>query len=415
VRELILIGISLGMLAACGSGAESTSATLVLSKAGRAEALVRSVDYGSGEMKHVDLRFVDGVALQTSDGPAALLTTSPMDACLRLAGLARTDGRFHVLSHAGSPVLVISRNERYPQGSVQLIERGLTMHVADGLPTLQTDGKRLVAKGRLDDPNPMTEALEYNVDLAFASLAAFDPLEADAGAEAQWLRGLMQSTRADAEAMATATFLEYEDDPNYDFRGSRATWSNLLQWPNFNVVAATSGPDCLTLVMQAPGHVVGSRKAIVRAVGAGDDRKVFAAETSEDRAIDVSYFVGRIEHPSLGAFPIVDARAETDANGRGVLIFSDGAIGEATWEQLVQKQRAVRAQAGDRFGTNYMLRTMEFAGPGMDAETIRAKNITNANISRVSIAGLINQGEAGEPRIVANFRLPLGAQASIAP
>lgn len=415
----ILLGLSFGALTACGGGAEPGADTAApaaepAKPVSRAEAVVRTPDYDSTDMKLIERRYVDGVALRTGDGPAALLTATPIDACTRLAVLARGSADFSTFATAETPALVIVRNEEYPQGSAQLIEPGSSLYLAEAIPTLQTDGDRLVAKGQEAGHQPFADkpSLEYDVDLPYASMAEFDPLAADAGPEAAWLRGLAQQADADgdAEALVTATF--FEDESDWNSYSSRATWFDVLSnWDNFSVIAAAGGPDCATLVVQAPGFAGGSSKAVVRARGAGDQRKVFAAESSEDYGSEGNYVVGRVEHPTLGAFPIMDARAETVPDTGIVVIFSDRPIGGATWEQLVQKQRAVRAVAGVSYGTSFSLSNLEFAGPGVAAETVGAESVTNAHLDETTIAGLIKQGEPGEPSIVANFQLPLKAPA----
>lgn len=420
MRKRILWGLSFGVLAACGGGTEPAATAAPAAEpakpVSRAEAVVRQPDYDSSEMKLVERRYVDGIALQTSEGPAALLTTTAMDACTRLAVLARGSADFGVFAGDGTPALVVVRNEEYPQGSVQLVEPGVTTFLATAIPTLQADGDRLVAKGQEAGNEPFSDkpSLEYDVDLAYASMAGHDPLAADAGPEAAWLRGLARQADADVEATVAATFIEDEDDwNNY---GSRSTWFDLLSsWEDFSVVAAASEADCATLVVQAPGFAGGARRAIVRARGAGEQRKVFAAESSEDYGSEGNYFVGRVEHPTLGDFPILDARADATPDGGALVVFSDKPIGDAPWEQLVQSQRAVRAVAHSRYETIYMLGGLEFGGPGMAAQAVEAGTITNAYIDDSAIAGLINQGNPGEPRIVVNFHLPLAAPADAAP
>jgi hypothetical protein len=337
-----------------------------------------------------------------------LLTAQPVDACLRLAVLARGSADFGAFASSEAPALVVVRNEEYPQGSVQLVATGSTTYLNQAVASLQTDGDRLVAKGEeeghagtLNKPS-----LEYDINLAFASMAEFDPVAADAGPEAAWLRGLLQQADADAEATVAATFLEDESD--YSSYSSRATWFDVLaNWESFNVIAAASGPDCATLVLQTPGFSGGWSKVVLRARGAGDQRKVHAAESSEDQGSEGNYVVGRVEHPALGAFPIVDARAENIEGVGTVIVFSDRPIGEATWEQLIQRQRAARAVAGITFGDGYILSTLEFAGPGVAVASVPAEQISNASLDETAIGGLIKPSAPGQPSIVANFRLPL--------
>ncbi len=418
MRKSILLALSFGALAACSGGDDSGAVTAAVAAApakpaSGVEATVRSLDYVDTGMKLVEHHYVDGMALKTPDGPAALLTTTPLDACTRLAVLARGSADLGSFATAEVPALLIVRNEEYPQGSVQLVAPGQTTYLSQPMPSLQTDGDRLVAKGQEEGSESTLNKpkLEYAVDLAYASMADFDPLAADAGPEAAWLRGLVQQAEPDAEATVTATF--FEDENDYSSYSSRSTWFDVLSnWEDFNVTAAASGPDCATLVVQAPGFSGGSRKALLRARGAGDQRKVHAAESSEDYGNEGNYLVGRVEHPKFGAFPIIDARAE-NIEGIGLVItFSDNKIGDATWEELLKTQRAARAVAGTSFGSSYMLSMLEFGGPGLAIESVPADQISNAFLDETTIGGLIKQSAPGQPSIVANFMMPLKAAAA---
>ncbi len=413
----ILLTLSLGVLTACSGSSEPGADTATAAPAKPAsgvEAVVRTPDYDDDGLKLVERRYVDGIAMRTADGPAALLTLAPIDACTRLTVLSRGSADFGAFGTDDAPALVIVHNEEYPQGSVQLVARGSRTYLSQAIASLQTDGDRLVAKGVEEGYAPHTEkpSLEFDVDLAYASMAEFDPLAADAGTEAAWLRGLVQQAKADVEATIAATFVEDESDWNR--YSSRSTWFDVLaNWQDFNVIAAASGPDCATLVLQSPGFSGGWRKALLRVRGTGDQRLVHAAESSENYGDEGNYVVGRVEHPSYGAFPIIDARAENIPGTGTVIIFSERAIGETPWEELVQKQRAARAVASVTFGTGYMLSSLEFGGPGMPVETVAADQISNASLDETSIGGLIKQSAPGQPSIVANFRLPLkGSEAA---
>jgi len=403
----LLLALMVVALSGCGDSEESVAESAA--PTARATALVRTADFSGSEMKMVERRYVDGVALRTSDSAAVLLSATPMDACTRLAVLVRGSTDFGPFASAEAPALALVRNEEYPQGSVHFLEQGSTTYLSQTLPSLQADGDRFIAKGVETEYAPTH--LEYDVDLPYASMAEFDPLVADAGPEAGWLRALVEQADADTEAVVAATFFENEAD--WNSYSARSSWFDVLgNWDNFNVIAAASGAECATLVVQMPGFSGGSRKAVIRARGPADQRKVFAAETSDDNAEEGSYVVGRVEHPTFGAFPIMAARAEEVADLGTVVIFSERPLGDASWEQLAQTQRVVRAVAGSSFGNNYMFGSLEFAGPGKAAETIPAQTISNAYIDETSIAGLVKQGEAGEPRIVVNFRAALKASAA---
>ncbi len=412
MRKQILVGLSIALLAGCGGGGDSGKDAAAPSgqPASRAEAVVRTPDYDGDGLKMVERRYVDGLALRTADAQAVLFSAAPMDACTRLAVLVRGSVDFRPFGSAQAPALAAIRNEEYPQGSMQFFESGSTTYLSQSLGSLQTVGDRFVAKGQ-ETYYGTTESepsLSYDIDLPFASMAEVDASAADAGPEAAWLRDLVQQADADPEAVVTATFFDNEDDWNR--YSARATWFDVLaNWDDFSVIAAASGPDCATLVVQAPGFSGGWRKAVIRARGAADQRKVFAAESSDEQGGEGSYVVGRVEHPTLGAFPIVHGRAENVPDVGSVIIFSDRPIGDASWEQLVQKQRAVRGVASVSFGNSYMLGSIEFAGPGVAAETVPAGMMSNAYIDETTISGLIRQGEAGQPRVIANFQLALGA------
>ncbi len=413
MNKRILLGLAVAWLSACGGGGTGEPAAGAPSAppkpTAKAEAVVRTPDYESGEMKLIERRYVDGVAFRIPDGAAVLFSANPMDACTRLAVLAREGSDFGAFASAEAPALAVVRNAEYPQGSVHYLEQGSTTYLSQAIPSLQFEGDRIVAKGQ--ETHYGTDAgkpsLEFDVDLPYASIKDFDTLTADAGPEAAWLRGLAKQAVADgAEAVVAATFLENESD--WTSYSARSTWFDVLaNWNDFSVIAAAGDADCATLVVQAPGFSGGWRKAVIRARGPADQRKVFAAESSDSQGDEGSYFVGRVEHPTLGAFPIMDARADNVPDVGTVLIFSDKPIGDQAWEQLVQAQRAVRATAGASFGTNYMLGSLEFAGPGVAAETVPAETISNAYIDETSISGLIKQGGEGAPRLVANYRLAL--------
>lgn len=176
------------------------------------------------------------------------------------------------------------------------------------------------------------------------------------------------------------------------------------------MIGAASGPDCATLVLRAAAFGGGARRAIVRAVGAGDERKVVAVETDDEYHEDGSYVVGRVEHPAFGAFPILYARAAAADSGP-VVVFGDRPLGEATWEELVTRQRVLRAVVTVTYGDSFSFGSYEIAGPGSEPATLGAASIINAYLDADTISALIEQGEAGEARITINFQLPLSGVA----
>ncbi len=408
MERKVIVGIAVAGLVAlgAGSGFEATAASTAKAS-GRAVAVVRTPDYESSEMRLIERQYVDGVAYRLDDGAAVLLSATPMDACTRLAVLLRGSTDFSAFTSAAAPALAVVRNAEYPQGNVLFVEQGSTTYLSQSIPSLQTEGERFIAKGKeMLYGTEGKPSLEFDIDLPYSSTGGFAAVAADGGPEAAWLRGLAKQAAGDAEAVVAATFQENEEDWN-SYAG-RSTWFDVLSnWGQFSVVAAASEADCATLVVRTPGFSGGWQQALIRARGPADQRKVYAAESSDDHGGDDSYFVGRVEHPTLGTFPIVDARARAVADVGTEIIFSDKPIGDAGWEQLVTKQRAVRALASVSFGDSYMLSTIEFAGPGTAVDSVPAGSISNAHIDNTSIAGLIRQGGDDGRQVVANFRLAL--------
>jgi len=426
MRTGILAVLILGLVVGCGGGNDAGTAAArgdgdggaaapaadKASRAPHAEAVARTVDYSSDTLETVERRYTDGVALRVGDERVAVLSLAPLDACTRLAVLARGDSGFGAFASEASPVLVLVRNTEYPQGSVQLVQPGVSVTLANEIVGLETGSQRFVARGEQAGYDPSEPPLvTYDVDLPYAGMDAFDPVAADASPEAAWLRAKAAEADADAEGAVAGSFLENEDD--WNSYGSRMAWHDVLvNWDDFSVAAVASGPDCATLLVRAPGFAGGARVALLRASGAGDARKVFFAESRDEHDDGGRFVVGRVEHPAMGSFPIVDARAEWSDGSGPVAIFSERPIGTASWEELVKTQRAVRAVASSPVGDGYMLRSLEFAGPGVDVQSVAADTISNAYRDEASMAGLIRQGEAGQPRLVANFRLPLEPRAA---
>jgi len=371
----------------------------------RVAAVAWTQDWDTGNA--VERRYVDGVAIRAAEGTVALLTPAPVDECLRLAVVAKNSIYVDAFASAEQPALAIVRSDEYPEGSVQLIEPGATTYLAETVPTLQDGADRLVAKGRADSGGGGHDGpdLEYDVDLAFVSMDAYDPLAADSGAEAAWLRKLAAVPDGEREAAVDASFLLDEED--YDSTSSRYSWAEILgSWENVSVIAAASGPACATLVLRAPAFAGGARRATVKVVGAGDERKVVAVETAEEYAEDGGYVVGRVEHPAFGAFPILYARAAVADSGP-VVLFSDRPLGEAAWEELVTRQRVLRAVVTLTYGDSFSFGSYELAGPGAEPVRLDVANLTNAYLDAEAISALIEQGDAGGARLAINFQLPL--------
>jgi len=373
----------------------------------RVAAVARTQDGDTGDV--VERRYVDGVAIRAAEGTVALLSMAPLDECERLIVVVKNTIHVDFLATEERPVLAIVRSDEYPDGSVQLIEPYSTTYLGETVPTLQDGGDRLVAKGQTDPgglgPGHDEPGLEYDVDLPFVSIDAYDPLAADTGVEAAWLRKLAALPDDEREAAVEGSFLLNEED--YESTSARYMWADILgDWEGASVIAAASGPDCSTLVLRAPAFSSGARRAIVKTVGAGDARKVVAVETADEYPADGSYVVGRVEHPAIGAFPILYARASASDTGP-VVLFSDRPLGEAAWEELVTQQRVLRAVVTMTFGDGFNFGTYEIAGPGSEAVALEASSLTNAYLDADTISAIIKQGEPGEARLAISFQLPL--------
>jgi hypothetical protein len=194
----------------------------------RVAAVARTQDWETGKV--VERRYVDGVAIRAAEGTVALLSLEPLDACVRLAVVAKNSIHVDAFASAEQPVLAIVRSDAYPDGSVQLVEPGATTFLAETVPGLQDGGDRLVAKGQTDSGDLGSghdePSLEYDVDLPFVSMDAYDPIGADSGAEAGWLRKLAAVPDGEREAAIDASFLTNEDD--WDSTNSRYGWAEIL-------------------------------------------------------------------------------------------------------------------------------------------------------------------------------------------
>jgi hypothetical protein len=215
-------------------------------------AVARTQDWETGKV--VERRYVDGVAIRADEGTVALLSQAPVDECLRLAVVAKKSVHVDAFSSDEQPVLAIVRNDEYPDGSVQLVEPSATTFLAETVPALQDGGDRLVAKGQTDSGSlgsgQEAPSLEYDVDLPFVSMDAYDPVAADSGAEAAWLRELAAVPDDQREAVVDGSFLTNDDD--WNSTTSRYGWAEILgSWEDVSVIAAASGPDCATLVLRA--------------------------------------------------------------------------------------------------------------------------------------------------------------------
>jgi hypothetical protein len=424
----IMRGVAAGViavLAACsggGSGGETAAAVPAVDKGPHAHAVTKQFTIDGGKLNVEEKTYVDGLAMRLENGAGAVLTQDPLSACAKLAVVAHGNLDYDAARFGDKPALMLVRNEEHPQGAALLLEPYSTSTLEDALPILVTEGNALSASGDVGDAGwGSIDATKYggekaphvrlDVKLPYASLDDADPLAADASAEAKWLREMRAKAAADTQSVVDAS-LEVDME---DYSGSSTSnaWSDVLgNWANFNVVAVAADTGCATMVVRQPGFIGGYQEAIIQTKMVGDVRKVTAAQTRSVDSIEGHYVFGRIEHPKLGGFPVLHARAAREDGVGLVVTFSDKPFANEPFEALAAKQHMLRAVSSIEYGNQYSFSHYELAGPGVPVEQIDAGNsTTNPSLDEKEIAGLIKLGEGEGTRIAVNFRLALGGQA----
>lgn len=421
----IVAAAMLGFLCACGQtsvGKEASTPADEARKGAHAHAETRQFSVEMGKLIVDEKNYVDGLAMRLKDGGAgAVLTEAPLSACAKLAVATRGNLEFNAASFGDKPTLVLIRNEEHPEGAILQLEPFSTTTLEDKFPGLVTEGDSLVAKADVGDAGwGSIDATKYgaknaphvrvDVELPYASVASADAVAADASAEAAWLRDLQAKAQADTQTVVDGSVKVNEED--YASYSAKGSWFDILaNWSDLNVVALATDKDCATLVLRAPGFAGGYRQAIVETRMIDGTRKVVAAQTESMDSVEGSYFIGRIEHARLGAFPVVDARAAREEGVGLVVLFSDKPMAAEPFETLVTRQRVLRAVSSGEYSGQYSFSHYDLGGPGVTVEQIGAGNSTsNPSVDEKEIAGLIklDGDEAGNPHIAVNFRLPLG-------
>lgn len=422
IMRAVAVGVIflLGACGGAGSGSESAAAVAPAKQGPHAKAVTKRFSVDMDKLVVEEKTYVDGLAMKFKDGAAAALTETPISACAKLSVTANSRSEFQTAALGDKPVLMLVRNEEHPQGAILLVEPYSTTTLEDAFPTLVTNGDALTASGDIGDAGwGSIDATKYggqksphvrlDVNLPYATRNDSDPVAADASPEAKWLRDLKAKVGSDTQAAVDASL---QVDPE-DYRSSMTSsrWFDVLgNWSDFSVVALATDKGCATMVLREPGFAGGYSEAIIETRMVGDVRKVTSAQTESMDSVEGDYVVGRIEHPTLGSFPVVDARAFSEEGVGLVVYFSDKPIEAGSFESLVARQRVMRAISGVQFGSQYSFSQYDFAGPGVPVEQVDAGNsTTNPSVDEKEIAGLIKLGDGEGPRIAVNFRLPLAA------
>ena len=410
----------LGACGQAGTGGESNADPAPAAQGPHAHAVTEQFSIDMGKLVVEEKTYVDGLAMRLADGAAAVLTEAPITACAKLAVVAQSRTELKTTALGEKPVLALVRNAEHPQGAILLLEPYSTTTLEDALPTLATEGNTLAASGDIGDAGwGSIDATQYgaekaphvrlDVKLPYAKPGDADALAADTGAEAKWLREMRAKAATDTQAVVDASV---QVDPE-DYSGSVTTnaWFDVLSnWGNLSVVAAASDKGCSTLVVREPGFIGGYREAIIQTTMVGDVRKVTSVQTESMDSIEGDYAFGRVEHPTLGGFPILHGRAAREEGVGLVVYLSDQPIAAGSFETLVARQHMLRAVASSEYGNQYSFSFYELGGPGVPVEQVGAGNsTTNPYLDEKEVGGLIKLGEGEPTRITVNFRLALAA------
>lgn len=412
LRHTLCIALALA-LAACGKPAateKASSAPAPVDTGPKAQAQTAQFSIDNAKLEIARNAYVDGIAFRASETALAALTRKPLSSCSRLAILARNSSEVGWLANEMGPLLVVQRNAEHPDGVALEVEDGVTTTLADAVPMLVTEGNTLSIKTALGDAGfGMIKAEDYgakgeakltlDVRLPYSSMASYDALSADASADAQWLRDMVEKAKADTQAVVDASVKVDETDYRSGLSANR--WFDILaNFGDLSVVANASEADCATLVVRAPGFVGGWREAIIETRGSGAARKVVSADTTEDYMSEGEYVFGRVENATLGRFPLLFGRARDDGKGGIEACFSDKKIGAEPMATLATTQRIVCGRPGAFY-------ELTLAGPGVPAFTLPAGSnpVSNESMDAEFVAGLLRVGETGADRVVVNYRL----------
>lgn len=423
IVRIVLVGtiVVLGACGGTGSAGESKAAVTPAAKQGpHAKAVTKRFSVDMDKLVVEEKTYVDGVAMRFKDSAAVALTEAPISACAKLAVIAESREELQTAALGDKPVLMLVRNEEHPQGAILLVEPYSTTTLEDAYPALVTTGDAVVASGDVGDAGwGSIDATKYggakaphvrlDVNLPYSARNDAGAVAADASVEAKWLRELQAKTGNDPQAVVDATTHIDTEDSRSSMTSSR--WFDVLgNWSDVSVVALATDKGCATMVLRAPGFAGGYREAIIQTQMVGDARKVISAQTEDTNSVEGNYFVGRIEHPGLGAFPVMDARAFSEPGVGLVVYFSDKPMAAEPFETLITRQRMLRAVSTFQSGSQYTFSHYDFAGPGVPVEQIDAGNsTTNASVDEKEISGLIKIGEGQGPHIAVNFNLALGS------
>ncbi|MEO7936323.1 MAG: hypothetical protein ABIR27_08690 [Dokdonella sp.] len=424
IIHVVVAGVIVALVACGGTqpGSDAAAASTPAKQGPHAHAVTKQFSIEGNKLVVAETTYVDGMAMRFKDGATVALTEAPISACAKLAVMANSRSEFETAALGAKPVLMLVRNEEYPQGAILLVEPGSTTTLEATFPALVTKGDALIASGDIGDAGwGSIDATKYggeksphvrlDVNLPYSARSDAGAVAADASAEAKWLRELQAKAGNDTQAVVDASFLIDPEDYRSGMSSSR--WFDVLaNWSDFSVVSLATDKGCATMVLRAPGFSGGYREAVIQTQLIGDVRKVISAQTEDFDNIEGDYFVGRIEHPKLGAFPVIDARAFSQPGVGLVVYFSDKLIGDETFESLVTKQRMLRAVSSFQSGSQYSFSHYDFGGPGLPVEQLDAGNsTTNAFVDEKEIRGLIKIGEGAGPHIAVNFSLALKAVA----
>lgn len=280
-------------LASCGGGVSEEAKAAAAPAGPHATAVTRKFSVMMDKLEVDEHKYVDGIAIKVPGGAAALLSVTPLDACMKLAVGARAEPSYSVLGSDGKPSLVIVKDEEHPKGAALATQPYMTETLEEELPGLAVDGAKFVFKADVGDAGwGQIDATKYggtnsahvsvDIDLPYATVPPVDPA-ADTGEEGKWLRDLREQADKSTDPNDTqALVVGSTAIPEGDYTSERDWFDVLSNWKRTKVVAVARDKDCATLVVGAQSFTDKPVQAIVHTRMVDGQRKAVGVVTIGD-------------------------------------------------------------------------------------------------------------------------------------
>lgn len=296
MNRMAALSAAIVLVACGGGGSEPAKAAAAPAPAGpHATAFTRHFSVSMNKLEVDEHKYVDGVAVRVPGGGAALLSSVPLDACTKLAVIARPEADYAALASEGKPSLAVVKDEEHPNGAVLQTEPYMTQTLEESVPGLVTDGAKFVAKGDIGDAGwGQIDATKYggtnsahaslDIDLPYATMPASDPA-ADASDEGKWLRDLREQAGKSSSTDISVTQATVEASaaiPEGDYRSGGEWFDVVVNWNDPKVTAVVRDKDCATLVIGAMSFSDKPVQAVVHTRMVDGQRKAISVVTTGD-------------------------------------------------------------------------------------------------------------------------------------